>query len=445
MADEEKQIREKIFALVKELYQIRERNTPRFIPGKSTIPYAGRIYDEKEIISLVDSALDFWLTEGRYAFKFEEEFSNFLGVPHTIITNSGSSANLLAIFSLSSKKLGDHRLYPNDEVIGVAASFPTTMSPIIQVGAKPILLDVELGTYNTTVEAVQNAITPRTKAIFLAHTLGNPYDAIAIKEVAEDKGIFLIEDSCDALGGKLNNKFVGTIGDIGTFSFYPAHQITMGEGGALVTKDEKLNRIIRSFRDWGRDCWCKTGCDNTCGKRFDWQLGQLPQGYDHKYIYSHIGFNLKVVDMQPAIGVEQLKKLGGFIQARRNNFDRYYQFFKQYENYFVLPRWLKNSTPSWFGFILTVREGVPFTRDEIVKELEAKKIATRPLFTGNLLKQPAFEDVDFVIPQPLDNTNIIMERSFWIGVYPGITPEKSEYVRNTIAKFIENTEKPNVA
>ncbi len=436
----EKGIREKIFLLVKDLYQIREGGDSKFIPGKTDIPYAGRIYDEKEMTSLVDCALDFWLTEGRYASAFESAFSRYLNIPYVTLTNSGSSANLLAMFALTSNKLGKRRLRPNNEVIGVAAAFPTTINPIIQVGAKPVLIDVELGTYNATIEAIQNAITPRTKAILLAHTLGNPYDAIAIKEIADDKGIFLVEDSCDALGAKNDNRFVGTIGDIGTFSFYPSHHITMGEGGALVTKDESLNKIIRSFRDWGRDCWCKPGNDNTCKNRFNFQLGQLPKGYDHKYVYSHIGFNLKVVDMQPAVGVEQLKKLDHFIQARKDNFDQYFQFFKNYEKYFILPRWLKNTTPSWFGFILTIKEEAPFTRADIVEELESKRIATRPLFAGNLTKHPAYSETSFKIPMPLVNTDIIMERSFWIGVYPGITTEKNKYVQDVVRGFIEKKE-----
>ena len=436
MDPREKQIRVKIFKLIKELYQIREGGMSKFIPGESPISYAGRIYDENEIISLVDSALDFWLTEGRYTTKFENDFSAFLNIPHVILTNSGSSANLLALFALTSPKLGDRRLRPNEEVIGVAAGFPTTVNPIIQVGARPVLVDVKLGTYNASIEDIEEAITPRTKAIFLAHTLGNPFDAKALAQIAEDKHIFLIEDCCDALGSKIGGKPVGTFGDIGTFSFYPAHHITMGEGGALVTRDETLNRIIRSFRDWGRDCWCKTGCDNTCGKRFGWQLGNLPFGYDHKYIYSHIGFNLKPLDLQPAIGVEQLKKVHTFIQARKDNFNRYYRFFQQYEDYFILPRWLKNGEPSWFGFILTVKEGAPFSRAELVKDLDSKKIATRPLFAGNLTKHPAYENIKFIIPKPLINTDIIMERTFWMGVYPGITPEKNEYVCDVFKRFL---------
>ncbi len=429
-------MRNQIFALVKKIHSHRESLKGAFIPGKSPVPYAGRVYDDEDVNSLIDCALDFWLTEGRFTAQFEQDFSNYIGVPHTILTNSGSSANLLAMFALTSPKLGEKRVFPNDEIICTAAAFPTTVNPIIQVGAKPVFLDVDLGTYNPSVDNVQDAITPKTKAIFLAHTLGNPFDVVAVKEIAEDKHLYLIEDCCDALGSKINNQKVGSYGDIGTFSFYPAHHITMGEGGALITREELLNRIIRSFRDWGRDCWCKSGADNTCGKRFSWQFGNLPYGYDHKYVYSHIGFNLKVVDMQPAIGVTQLRKLDGFIQRRKDNFQTYFEFFKKYENYFILPKWLLNSNPSWFGFILTVQEAAPFSRDEIVKELEAKNIATRPLFTGNLTKHPAYQNVNYTIPHPLTNTDVIMNQTFWIGVYPGISPQMMEFVKKTIANFI---------
>jgi len=436
----EKQIRKEIFEKVKRLYKLR-KNQGKFIPGKTRVNYAGRIYDEKEIINLVDSSLDFWLTAGRYARKFEEEFAKFLGVKYCLLTNSGSSANLLAISALTSPKLGKRRLKPGDEIITVACGFPTTLNPIIQNNLVPVFVDVDLGTYNIQLDRIEKAISKKTKAIFIAHTLGNPANLEKILKIVKKHNLWFIEDNCDALGSKYKGKYTGTFADISTFSFYPAHQITMGEGGAVVTNNLLLKRIIASFRDWGRDCWCEPGHDNTCGKRFGWKLGKLPFGYDHKYIYSHIGYNLKVTDMQAAIGVAQLKKLPSFIKARRRNFDKLYKFFKNYQNYFILPQPEKNSKPCWFGFPLLVKKDVPFTRNEIVKYLEKNKIATRMLFGGNLTKQPAYQNTKYRIFGSLKNTDSVMNNLFWIGVYPGLSSKMMDYIINKIEKFIKKIEK----
>ena len=430
-------IRNEIFQKVKELYLLRESEKKDFVPSKSYIPYAGRVYDEKEIISLVDSALDFWLTSGRFAKQFETEFAEFLGVKHCLLTNSGSSANLLAISALTSPKLGEKRLKPGDEVITVAAAFPTTVNPIIQNNLIPVFVDVDLGTYNIQADKIKDAISDKTRAIFIAHTLGNPFDLKTVMEIAEKYDLWIIEDNCDALGSKYNGQYTGTFGHIATFSFYPPHHMTMGEGGALVTNDTKLKRLIESFRDWGRDCWCESGCDNSCDNRFGWKLGELPFGYDHKYIYSHIGYNLKLTDMQAAIGVEQLKKLPSFIEARKRNFSILYDGLKKYENYFILPEIEAEADPSWFGFLLTVREDAGFTKDDIVKYLEDNKIATRMLFAGNITKHPGFEGVDYRIHGNLENTDRIMNDAFWIGVYPGLTDEMIAYIVETFDNLID--------
>ena len=409
-----------------------------FIQGKDYIPYAGRVYDDKEMISLVDSALDFWLTAGRYAQEFEEVLANFLGLKYCLLTNSGSSANLLAISALTSPKLGERRLKPGDEVITTACGFPTTVNPIIQNNLVPVFIDVDLGTYNIQVEKLEEAVTEKTKAIFIPHTLGNPAELDKIMKTVKKYELWFIEDNCDSLGSKYNGKYTGTFGHISTCSFYPAHHITMGEGGAVLTNDSLLNKIIASFRDWGRDCWCEPGHDNTCGKRFGWQLGKLPFGYDHKYIYSHIGYNLKVTDMQAAIGVEQLKKVPGFIEKRKENFRMLYDELRKYEKYFVLPVATENSEPSWFGFPILVREDAPFTRAEIVNYLEENKIATRMLFGGNLTKQPAYENIKYKIIGSLENTDLVMNNLFWIGVYPGLTGEMVKYMIVKIVEFIES-------
>jgi len=432
----EKQLRKEIFEKVKEIYKLR-KNEWEFIPGKSRINYAGRIYNEKEMINLVDSSLDFWLTAGRYAKEFEKKFAEFLGTEYCLLTNSGSSANLLAISALTSPKLGKQRLKPGDEVITTACGFPTTLNPMLQNNLTPVFIDVDLGTYNIQVDKIEKAISKKTKAIFIAHTLGNPANINKILKLAKKYNLWFVEDNCDALGSKYKGKYTGTFGDISTFSFYPAHQITMGEGGALVTDNILLKKIIASFRDWGRDCWCDPGCDNTCGKRLSQQFGKLPFGYDHKYVYSHIGYNLKVTDMQAAIGVAQLKKLPSFIKARRKNFDELYKFFENYQNYFLLPQPEKNSEPCWFGFPLLVKENAPFSRNDIVRYLENNKIATRMLFGGNLTKQPAYQDAKYRIFGSLKNTDLIMNNLFWIGVYPGITKEKLNYIIKILNKFLK--------
>ncbi|VVB93003.1 UDP-4-amino-4-deoxy-L-arabinose--oxoglutarate aminotransferase [uncultured archaeon] len=429
------ELKKEIFDKVKDYYLLAHKKDI-FIPGKSNIPYSGRVYDEKELISLVDSALDFWLTAGRFAKQFEKEFAEFLGAKHCLLTNSGSSANLLAVSALTSPSLGEKQLKPGDEVIAVAAGFPTTVNPIIQNNLIPVFIDVNFGTYNIQYDKIEDAISDRTKAIFIAHTMGNPYNLDAVMEIVKKHDLWLIEDNCDALGSKYNGKYTGTFGHIATFSFYPPHHITMGEGGALVTNDTKLKRLIESFRDWGRDCWCEPGCDNSCGKRFDWQLGELPYGYDHKYIYSHIGYNLKVTDMQAAVGVEQLKKLPSFIEARKRNFKLLYDGLKKYKKYFILPEVELEAEPSWFGFLLTVRENAGFDKIDIVKYLEEHKIATRMLFAGNIIRHPGFKDVNYRIYGDLMNTDCIMNDTFWIGVYPDMTEEMIRYILICFDNFL---------
>ena len=429
-------IRKEILDKVAEFSRWR-KSQEGFIPDKSKVHYAGRVYDEKEMKSLVDASLDFWLTTGRFANRFEKELGKFLEVKYCLLTNSGSSANLLAISALTSPKLGNRKLKFDDEIITTACGFPTTLNPIIQNNLVPVFIDVDLGTYNIQVDKIEKAITEKTKAIFVAHTLGNPINIAEIMKITKKYNLWFIEDNCDALGSKYKGKYTGTFGHISTCSFYPAHHITMGEGGAVLTNDPELKKIIVSFRDWGRDCWCAPGKDNTCGKRFSWQLGKLPYGYDHKYIYSHIGYNLKVTDMQAAIGVAQLKKLPKFIEARKKNFTSLYNHLKKYEKYFILPQTTKNSEPSWFGFPILVRESALFTRDEIVKYLEENKIATRMLFGGNLTKQPAYENIKYRTFGLLKNTDLVMNNLFWIGVYPGISQKQISFILDKIGKFMK--------
>lgn len=389
------------------------------------------------MINLVDASLDFWLTAGKYAQQFEKELAQFLGVNYCLLTNSGSSANLLAVSALTSPKLGEKRLKPGDEVITTACGFPTTLNPIIQNNLIPVFIDIDLGTYNIQTDKIEKAISKKTKAIFIAHTLGNPVNLKKILKIVRKYNLWFIEDNCDALGSKYEDKYTSTFGHLATFSFYPAHQITMGEGGAVVTNDPLLKKIVASFRDWGRDCWCDPGHDNTCGKRFNQQFGKLPFGYDHKYVYSHVGYNLKITDMQAAIGVAQLKKLPSFIRARKRNFDELYKFFKNYEQYFLLPKTEKNSQPCWFGFPLLAKKDAPFTRNEIVEYLEKNKIATRMLFGGNLTKQPAYENIKYRVSNSLKNTDLIMNNLFWIGVYPGINKEMIYYIKKCFKKFLD--------
>lgn len=429
-------VKKEIFKKIRTLYNL-EKNKIKFVPGKSKINCSGRIYDEKEIIFLVDAALEFWLTAGRFTKEFENNFSHFLNAKHTLLVNSGSSANLLAITVLTSPELGKKRLLPGDEVITTAAAFPTTVNPIVQNQLIPVFLDIELPTYNIDPEKLKRAISKKTKAIFLAHTLGNPFDIDTVMKIAKKYNLFLIEDACDALGSKYKGKLVGTFGDIATFSFYPAHHITMGEGGALVTNNDKLKMLIQSFRDWGRACWCEPGKDNTCGKRFKWKLGRLPYGYDHKYIYSHLGYNLKITDLQAAIGVEQLKKLPNFIRIRKNNFSLLYEGLKKYQNYLILAKATALSEPSWFGFLISVKESSSFTKNELVEYLEKNKIATRMLFAGNITKQPAYRNVKYRIVGSLKNTDFVMQNTFWIGVYPGINKEKIDYILDKFDNFFK--------
>jgi len=392
-----------------------------FIPGQSPVPVSGKVFDADEMRNLVDSALDFWLTTGRFAEQFEREFAHWFGVRECVLANSGSSANLLAVSALTSPKLGGRRLQPGDEVITLAAGFPTTINPIFQNNLVPVFVDVTLPTYNVDVTQLEEAFSPRTRAVLFAHTLGNPFDLDAVTAFVHRHDLWMIEDCCDAVGAAYRGKKAGTFGDLATTSFYPAHHITMGEGGSILMENPLLRTLVESFRDWGRDCWCAPGKDNTCGKRFDWQLGELPFGYDHKYTYSHIGYNLKLTDMQAAVGVAQLQKLTGFIEARRCNFDLLRAGLRELEEFFILPEATAWSDPSWFGFPIAVRSDAPFSRNHVTRHLEDCKIATRLLFGGNLVRQPAYRDRQFRVAGTLANTDFVMDNVFWIGVYPGVS------------------------
>lgn len=402
---------------------------------KDTVRYAGRVFDDKELVALVDSSLDFWLTEGRYSESFAEKLSDFLGVENVLLVNSGSSANLLALSALTSKKLGKKRLVPGDEVITVAAGFPATVTPILQNGLVPVFVDVELPTYNIDVKALEKAVSPKTRAIFLAHTLGNPFNVDAVLKIVKKHDLWFLEDNCDSLGSRYKGKYTGTFGHIATCSFYPAHHITTGEGGAVLTNNEQLAQLIRSFRDWGRDCYCTGGENNTCGKRFTQQFGTLPVGYDHKYVYSEIGYNLKMTDMQAAIGSAQMDKLELFGEKRRANFKRYQQIFSAYPEFFLLPEATADADPSWFTYILSVREAAPFTRNELVTFLNERRIETRNIFAGNMLRQPAFIDQPCRVEGKLPVTDFIMNNTFFLGTYPGMTEEMFSYVEDSIAEF----------
>lgn len=434
----EKEFRAAISDLVKEYYGFKFAAKP-FKPGKSQVRYAGRVFDEKELQILVDASLDFWLTSGRYSEAFETAFSAFTGAEYSFLVNSGSSANLVAFSSLMSPLLGVKRLKQGDEVIAVAAGFPTTLNPIIQNGMIPVFVDVEMGTYNVDIKELEKAIGPKTKAIFLAHTLGNPYDLDTVMKLVKQHDLWFIEDCCDALGSTYKGKFVGSFGHIATCSFYPAHHITMGEGGCVFTNDEILARAARSLRDWGRDCYCAGGESNTCGKRFSAQYGTLPKGYDHKYVYSHIGYNLKVTDMQAAIGVEQLKKLPRFIEARKINFRSWMTGFVKYGDKFILPYATEGSDPSWFAFPVTVSTSAGFTRTELTDYLSNHFVETRNLFGGNLLRQPAYLEIAHrVAPGGLGRTDRIMNDTFFLGTYPGLTKEQIDYTIQTIDDFIKS-------
>lgn len=415
----------------------------KFIPGETSIPISGKVFNEEEILLMTEAVLDGWWTEGKFVSQFEERFAKYFDKKFCTTVNSGSSANLLAITALTSKKIKEEkRLNHGDEVIVVAASFPTTVNPIVQNGLVPVFIDVELGTYNPNINEIKKAISPKTKAIFIAHTLGNPYDLNEVSKLCEENNLWLIEDNCDALGSKFNGKLTGTFGHIATFSFYPAHHITMGEGGAIVTDDPILNKIIRSLRDWGRDCWCPTGKDNTCKNRYNWQLGNLPLGYDHKYIYSELGYNLKITEMQGALGLAQMDKLESFTNKRKENFDFLYSGLKQFENYLILPEKHELADPSWFGLLLTIKDNVKFTRTDILRFLEEKKIGTRLFFAGNIIKQPYFVDnkFNYRIVGDLKNTDKIMNDTFWIGVYPGISKEMIDYFIDCFKEFLQKYE-----
>jgi len=429
--------REEILELVKQYY-VEQFAEKVFEPGKTMVPFAGRVFDEEELVTLVDSSLDFWLTTGRYAEEFEAKFADYMQQRSCMLVNSGSSANLVALSTLTSPLLKNKRLKRGDEVLSVAAGFPTTVNPIVQNGLIPVFVDVELDTFNVKVSAIENALSDKTKAIMLAHTLGNTFDLNAVKAIADKYGLYLIEDCCDAVGSTYDGKMVGTFGDLATTSFYPAHHITMGEGGSVLTSNPLLKRIATSMRDWGRDCYCDPGCDNTCGRRFKGQYGDLPQGYDHKYVYSHIGYNLKVTDMQAAVGVAQLKKLPLFVEMRKANFKKLYAGLKQYEEYLILPEATPLSDPSWFGFPFNVRENAKFTRTNLAEFLEDHKILTRQLFAGNLIKQPAYKDVEYRISGELTNTDYIMRNTIFIGVYPGIDQVRMDYVLSVFDKFFNN-------
>jgi CDP-6-deoxy-D-xylo-4-hexulose-3-dehydrase len=392
-----------------------------FVPGESEIPVAGRVFDADELTYLVEAALDFWLTTGRFADQFEHEFAHFFGLRHAILVNSGSSANLLALSCLTSPKLGERGLKPGDEVITVAAGFPTTVNPIIQNQLVPVFVDVTLPTYNVDITQLEGAYSERTRAVMLAHTLGNPFDLGGVMDFVRRHDLWLIEDCCDAVGATYSGRKIGTFGDLATTSFYPAHHITMGEGGCVLTDKPLLKTLVESFRDWGRDCWCDPGKDNTCSQRFDWQLGDLPYGYDHKYIYSHVGYNLKLTDMQAAVGVAQLAKLPAFIQARQRNFQTLYEGLRNLEEFFILPQATPGAEPSWFGFPLAVRPEAPFNRSQVIRQLEENRIATRLLFGGNLARQPAYKNVTCRVAGNLTNSDFVMGAVFWIGVYPGLS------------------------
>jgi CDP-6-deoxy-D-xylo-4-hexulose-3-dehydrase len=429
------ELRRQIANLVAEYHQAAFAPLP-FVPGESPVRFAGRVFDAEELQLAVEASLDFWLTAGRFSDQFESGLAEWMDRDTALLVNSGSSANLVAFSALCSPQLKDRRVRPGDEVITVAAGFPTTVNPIIQNQAVPVFVDVELATYVPTVAAIEAAITPKTRAVMIAHTMGIPFDAKAVAEICRKRGIWLVEDCCDALGTKLQGQLVGTFGDFGTVSFYPAHQMTMGEGGAVVAEDDLLARLARSFRDWGRDCYCSGGENNTCGKRFSQQFGTLPYGYDHKYVYSHIGYNLKVTDIQAAIGCAQLKKLDGFVAARRRNWAALREMLTPYEDRLLLPETPAGSEPCYFGFVITVRRDAGFQRCAIVDYLEAAKIETRNLFCGNLVRHPAYAETEYRIAGELKNTDTITNDTFFIGVYPGMTDKHLEYIGETFQRFM---------
>ena len=437
----QEQLKQEILDKTKEYYELvhKPQQTKKFVERESRVNYAGRVFDEKEMQYLVDSSLDFWLTYGDFSKKFEKQLSKYLNVRWTFLVNSGSSANLLAFYALTSPLLKERQVKRGDEVITIAAGFPTTITPIVQYGAVPVFVDMELTHFNIDTAQLEKAFSPKTKAVMIAHTLGNPFNIKAVKKFCEKHNLWLIEDNCDALGSTYNGKPTGTWGDIGTSSFYPPHHMTMGEGGATYTDDPLLQKIMLSMRDWGRDCWCESGVDNTCGKRFGMSFGNLPKGYDHKYVYSHFGFNLKVSDMQAAIGVAQLEKFPSFVEIRKKNFKKLYDGLKDLKE-LILIQTQPNSDPSWFGFMMTLKDDVNFTRNEMSEFLEKNKIQTRNLFAGNILRHPLFdtmkENTDYRVVGELTNTDKIMNDSFWIGLYPGMGDDAINYMIKTIKEFL---------
>ena len=435
-AEQEQELRNKVFATVLEYHQFKF-GQKQFIPGKTYVPVSGKVFDQEELVKLVDSSLDFWLTTGRYAAEFEERFAEWMGVKHCLLVNSGSSANLVALSTLTSPKLGNKQLKPGDEVITVAAGFPTTVNPIFQNQLVPVFLDVKLPSYDIDIDQLDAALSDRTRAIMIAHTIGNPFNLEAVMAFAEKHDLWVIEDNCDSVGSEYQGRKTGSFGHISTVSFYPAHHMTMGEGGAVLTSDSRLKKIAESFRDWGRDCWCPPGIDNTCNKRYAWQFGDLPFGYDHKYTYSHIGFNLKMTDMQAAVGCAQLDKLPEFIAKRRQNFAYLHSNLQDLQDVLLLPEAAPNSEPSWFGFLISVKENAPFTRNQLVQHLEEKRIGSRLLFGGNMVRQPAYKDSNYRVIGDLKNTDYVMENTFWIGLYPGLTEEMLDYVISVIHQFCQ--------
>lgn len=443
MNSEERDLRQKVIEAAVKYYEFKHARKKDFVPG-DRIPYGGRVFDHREYENLIDASLDFWLTAGRYVDEFEKKFASYLSTKYCSLTNSGSSANLLAFMALTSPVLGERRIKKGDEVITVAAGFPTTVAPIIQYGAIPVFVDISLPTYNIDCSQLEEALSGKTRAVMVAHTLGNPFDLKAVKAFCDKHDLWLIEDNCDALGSRFcldgSWRFTGTIGHLGTSSFYPPHHMTMGEGGAVYTNDSTLKRLVESFRDWGRDCWCPSGSDNTCGHRFDRQYGELPLGYDHKYVYSHFGFNLRVTEMQAAIGCAQLEKLPDFIEARRKNWTILREGLADLEEFFVLPEATHDSSPSWFGFLLTVRERAGFSRNQLVDYLESQGIQTRMLFAGNIIKHPCFDDMrktaeGYRQVGSLPTTETILKHTFWLGVYPGLNESMLNYVLDQIRNF----------
>jgi CDP-4-dehydro-6-deoxyglucose reductase, E1 len=431
------ELRQQILALVRDYYRAQFAGR-RFDPAKDLVHYAGRVFDDEELCSLVDASLDFYLTANRYAERFEAEFAGYLSLSEALLVNSGSSANLVALTALTSPKLGERRLKPGDEVITVAAGFPTTVAPIIQNRLVPVFVDVNLGDYTAKPEALRDAVGPRTRAIMMAHTLGVPFDLDTVMSLVKEHDLWLIEDNCDALGSTYQGKLTGTFGHVSSFSFYPAHHITMGEGGCVATGDKELARIARSIRDWGRDCYCMGGKNNTCGKRFSRQIGDLPAGYDHKYVYSHLGYNLKLTDMQAAIGCSQLAKLNSFIVRRKENFNHLTRMLAPYEDRLLLPRATPKSDPSWFAYVITVRPNAGFTRNDLTRFLEANRIETRNLFSGNLLRHPAFAGIEHRVVGDLANTDVITNNTFFIGLYPGIGEAELEVIADAIRSFFRS-------